>query len=40
MDALSVWSLVHGFTVMLVNNTIAYEGSPSDAVETMVSRLL
>lgn len=40
MDALSVWSLVHGFTVMLVNNTIAYEGSYADAVETMVRKLL
>lgn len=40
MGALSVWSMVHGFTVMLVNNTIAYEGSYSDAVETMVRKLL
>lgn len=40
MDALTVWSLVHGFTVMLVNNTIAYEGRYSDAVETMVRKLL
>jgi AcrR family transcriptional regulator len=40
MDALSVWSLVHGFTVMLVNNTIAFEGTYADAVETMVKKLL
>ena len=40
MDALSVWSPVHGFTVMLVNNIIAYEGTHADAVETMVRKLL
>lgn len=40
MDALSVWSLVHGFTVMLVNNTLAYEGRYTDAVESMVKKLL
>jgi hypothetical protein len=40
MDALSVWSSVHRFTVMLVNNINAYEGTHADAVETMVRKLL
>jgi len=36
MDALTVWSLIHGFTTMLVNNTIAYEGDYLDAVSLML----
>ncbi|ADY13869.1 TetR/AcrR family transcriptional regulator [Sphaerochaeta globosa] len=39
MDALAVWSLVHGFTAMLVNKTLVYEGSYTDAVEAMVKKL-
>jgi len=36
IDALTVWSLIHGFTTMLVNNTIAYEGDYLDAVSLML----
>lgn len=36
MDALTIWSLIHGFTAMLVNNTITYEGDYLDAVSVML----
>lgn len=36
IDALTIWSLIHGFTTMLVNNTIAYEGDYLDAVSLML----
>ena len=36
LDALTVWSLIHGFTTMLVNNTIKYEGDYLDAVTLML----
>jgi AcrR family transcriptional regulator len=36
VDALTVWSLIHGFTTMLVNNTIAYEGDYLAAVSLML----
>jgi len=38
IDALTVWSLIHGFTAMLVNNTIAYEGDFLDAVSLMLEK--
>jgi len=36
LDALTIWSLIHGFTTMLVNNTIKYEGDYLDAVSLML----
>ena len=36
IDALTIWSLIHGFTTMLVNNTITYEGDYLDAVALML----
>jgi AcrR family transcriptional regulator len=36
VDALTIWSLIHGFTTILVNNTIAYEGDYLDAVTLML----
>lgn len=36
IDALTIWSLIHGFTTMLVNNTIKYEGDYLDAVSLML----
>ncbi|NMA07350.1 MAG: TetR/AcrR family transcriptional regulator [Ruminococcaceae bacterium] len=36
LDALTIWSLIHGFTTMLVNNTIKYEGDYLDAVTLML----
>lgn len=36
IDALTIWSLIHGFTTMLVNNTISYEGDYLDAVSLML----
>ena len=39
LDALTVWSLIHGFTTMLVNNTISYEGDYLEAVSVMLEKL-
>jgi len=36
IDALTIWCLIHGFTTMLVNNTITYEGDYLDAVSVML----
>jgi hypothetical protein len=36
VDALTIWSLIHGFTTILVNNTIAYEGDYLAAVTLML----
>jgi AcrR family transcriptional regulator len=36
LDALTIWSLIHGFTTMLVNNTIKYEGDYLEAVSLML----
>jgi len=38
IDALTVWSLIHGFTTLLINNTIAYEGDYLDAVSVMLEK--
>ena len=38
IDALSVWSLIHGFTAMIVNHTIAYEGDYLEAVSVMLEQ--
>jgi AcrR family transcriptional regulator len=40
IDALTVWSLIHGLTTMLVNNTIVYEGNYLDAVSVMLEKKL
>ncbi len=40
MDALSAWSLIHGLTTMLINNTIVYEGNYLDAVSVMLEKKL
>ncbi len=40
IDALAVWSLIHGLTTMLVNNTIVYEGNYLDAVSVILEKKL
>ena len=40
IDALTVWSLIHGLTTLLVNNTIAYEGDYLEAVSAMLEEKL
>lgn len=38
LDALTIWSLIHGFTTMLVNNTIQYEGDYLDVLSLMLEK--
>ncbi|HWQ77234.1 MAG TPA: TetR/AcrR family transcriptional regulator [Anaerovoracaceae bacterium] len=39
-DAMTVWCLIHGFTTMLINNTIACEGDYLDVVNNMLANFL
>ena len=40
LDALTVWSLIHGLTTMLVNNTISYEGNYLDVASVILEKKL
>lgn len=39
-DAMAAWCLIHGFTTMLVNNTVACEGDYLDVVGDMLTQKL
>ena len=38
LDALALWTLVHGITVLLISNTIACEGDYQNIVSEMISK--
>ncbi|MGE5630619.1 MAG: hypothetical protein ACM3TR_05900 [Caulobacteraceae bacterium] len=40
METLSVLSLIHGFTVLIVHNTVSYSGDYLDLMEKMLEEKL